>query len=137
LHSRQDDGIVVFEVGRDSAMIDQAVERFERQLTHHIGGFRDDIREGEAALHTELRVVEASLRKEISASQAEGRDEHTRLRIEIHDVQRAIIREAHALSATLRQDMAAQHVALLKWSIALWLGQFAALVALLTLLLRT
>jgi hypothetical protein len=137
LHSRQDGGIVVVEVGRDSAMIDQAVERFERQLTHHIGGFRDDIREGEAALHTELRVLEASLRNEMAALQADRRDDHTRLRIEIHDVQRVIVRESLALGATLRKDMADQRVAQLKWWLAFWLGQFAALVGLLALLLRT
>ena len=117
-------------------MIDQAVERFERQLTHQIVGFRDDILEREAALHTELRVVEASLRAEIGACRTEGRERHAALRLDIRELGGASVRETATLDATLRREMADQRVWLLKWSLSLFLGWFVGFVALATLVLR-
>jgi hypothetical protein len=133
---RPDDGTVVLEVGKDFAMIDQAVERFERQLTHQIVGFRDDILEGEAALHTELRVVEASLRAEIAACRAEIHQQHAALRLEMRDLVGASVRETATLASTLRKEMADRRVWLFKWSFAFWLGQFIAFGGLMTMLLR-
>jgi hypothetical protein len=117
-------------------MSDQAVERFERQLTHQIVGFRDEVLEGEAALHTELRVVEASLRGEIAACRTETCEGHAALRLEIRELGRASVREAAMLDATLRQELADQRLWLLKWSLALFLSQFVCLVGLTTLVLR-
>jgi hypothetical protein len=111
-------------------MIDQAVERFERQLTHQIVGFRDDIREGEAALHTELRVLEASLRKDMSVARDEGRQAHASLHIEVRDIGAAGI----AAVASLRKEIAEQHRELRRWLFALWIAQLIGFGALATLL---
>jgi hypothetical protein len=117
-------------------MIDQAVDRFERQLTHQIVGFRDDLLEREAALHTELRVREASMRAEIAACRTELREGHATLRVEIRELERASVRETATLDATLRQRMAEQRLWLLKWSLVLCLGQFVGIVALARLVLH-
>jgi hypothetical protein len=111
-------------------MIDQAVERFERQLTHQIVGFRDDIREGEAALHTELRVLEASLRKDLSAARDEGRQAQASLHIELRDIGASGVTAV----ATLRKEIADQRRELRRWLFALWLGQLVGFGALATLL---
>ena len=118
-------------------MVNQAVERVERQLLHQLGGFRDDLREGEAALHTELRVLEASLRAELSAARTEMREGHTALRVEMRDIRVAIVREIATLDTALRKEMAGQRADLLKWSLAFWFGQFVGLGGLMTVLFRT
>ena len=118
-------------------MIDPAVERFERQLTHQIVGFRDDILEGEAALHTELRGLEASLRAEIAECRAELRQGHAAVRLELRNLAGASVRETAMLAATLRTEIADQRVWLLKWSFAVAVGQLIALGGLMALLLRS
>ena len=118
-------------------MIDQAVERFERQLTHQIDGFRDDLRVGEAALQTELRVLDVAVRGAIADCRQEMREGQAALRVEIHELQRAIARESAALGATLRSEMAEQRMALCRWAIVFWLGQWVGLGTLLAVMLRS
>ena len=118
-------------------MIDQAVGRCERQLTQQIDRFQDDIREREAALHTELRVLEASLRAELAAVRDEVLKEHASLRLEIRHVGGTVISESARLSSTLRNELADQRVEQFKRSHVFWLAQIVALGALITLLVRT
>ena len=125
-----------FCVAWSSHVTNQTLERFERQLTHQIGGFRDDLREGEASLHTEMRVLETSLRAELSAVRDEVREGHVSLRLEMRDIGATIVRETTTLGSTLRREMAEQRVELLKWSFAFWFGQIVALGGLMTVLFR-
>ena len=120
-----------------SGVTNQAIERFERELTHQLGGFRDDLREGEASLHTEMRVLETSLRAELSAVRDDVREEHATLRLEMRDIRGTIVRETATLGSALRRELADQRVELFKWSFAFWFGQIVALGGLMTVLFRS
>ena len=106
-------------------MSNQAVERFERELTQQIGGLRAEVRQVVTSLRAEMREGDAALRLEM-------RDGDAAIRLEMRDVGVSIVREI----AMLRQEMADQRAELFKWSFAFWFGQFAAVGGLMALLLR-
>lgn len=60
-----------------------------------------------------------------------------RLAEEIAGLRVDLMREMHTGFASIRQEMADQRVELLKWSLLFWVGQFAAVTAVLSFLLRT
>jgi len=130
----------------------QAVERFERELTRQIGGLRSELRqectalraemrEGDAALRTEIRALDAALRTEIregdAALRLELREGDAAIRLEVRDMGVAIVREIAALGSTLRNEIADQRAELFKWSFAFWFGQFVGLGGLMAILLRS
>ncbi|HUE86921.1 MAG TPA: hypothetical protein VMO26_12675 [Vicinamibacterales bacterium] len=96
----------------------QAVERFERHLTQGIGVLRDEMREGHAALRTEIgamREDQAALRTEVGAM----REDQTALRTEIGAVDASVRAEISLLrtemrdgDATLRTEMREGHAVL-------------------------
>jgi hypothetical protein len=118
-------------------MIDQAVGRFECQLTQQIDRFQDDMRDREAALHTELRVLEASLRAELAAVRDEILKEHASLRLEIRSVGGTVVKESARLASTMRNELADHREERFKPSLVFWLGQIVPISTLITLLART
>jgi hypothetical protein len=97
----------------------QAVERFERELTRQIGGLREELRQGITSLRADLREAEATLR-------AEMRDGDAALRLEMREG-----------DAAIRLEMRDQRVELLKWSFAFWVAQFVSVGGLMAILLRS
>ena len=59
-----------------------------------------------------------------------------RLVQEIASLEVGLRQEMHAGFAGIRQEMADRRAALLKWSLAFWVGQFAATAGLLAFMLR-
>jgi hypothetical protein len=108
----------------------QAVERFERELTRQIGGFREEMRQSITSLRADLREVEATLR-------AEMRDGDAALRLEMREGDAAIRLEMREGDAAIRLEMRDQRVELLKWSFAFWVAQFVSVGGLMAILLRS
>ena len=96
----------------------QAVERFERELTRQIGGLREEMREGVTSLRADLRQVETTLR-------ADMREGDAALRLEMREG-----------DAAIRLELREQRAEWLKWSFAFWFGQFVGLGGLMAILLR-
>jgi len=95
-----------------------AAERFERRLVEEM-----------AALRVEMAAMGAAIRGEIAAMGAAIRGEMAQ--------QRATIREEMAaMGAAIRGEIAAGRVELLKWCFLFWIGQVAAMAALLAFMLR-
>jgi len=82
-------------------------ERFERRLTEEISGVRLEMHAGFAAVRQEMRDDFASVR-----------------------------REMHDGLAAVRQEMGAMRADILKWSFLFWIGQVAAITALISFMLR-
>jgi hypothetical protein len=109
---------------------DQAVERFERELTRQIGAFREEMRQAMTSLRADLREVEATLR-------AEMREGDAALRAEMRDGDAALRLEMREGDAAIRLEMRDQRVELLKWSFAFWVAQFVSVGGLMAILLRS
>jgi hypothetical protein len=122
-------------------VINQAVERFEREFTRQIGGLREEMREGFASLRAELRDGDAALRAEMrdgdAALRAEIRDGDATLRAEMREGDAALRLEMREGDAAIRLEMRDQRVELLKWSFAFWVAQFVSVGGLMAILLRS
>jgi len=117
-------------------------ERFERRLSEEIAGLRADLREEMARRQVELQkqIVElgaelrqemanqqVGLREEMANQRVELRGEMTNLREEMADL-RAELREE---MARLRTDLARGQTEMIRWMFLFWIGQLAAILAIL------
>ncbi len=119
----------------------QAVERFERELTRQISGIRTEVRELDMSLRRGIHDGDAALREEMREKygglRLEMREGDAAIRLEMRDMGVSIVREIAALGSTLRQEIADQRAELFKWSFAFWFGQFVGLGGLMAILLRS
>jgi hypothetical protein len=103
-------------------VLTRSAERFERRLTEECSKLRIEIAQGDAALRQEIAHGDAALRQEMTAGFA------------------ALRQEMSAGLAAVRQEvtagLAAVRVELVKWSFLFWIGQVAAIAALLAFMLR-
>jgi hypothetical protein len=95
-----------------------AAERFDRRLSEEIGAFRLETTKEFAAIRVEMAAMRSELRTEISTVGAELRTEMA------------------AMGAELRTEMASTRFSVLMWAFVFWIGQFAAMSAMMTFLLR-
>lgn len=135
-----------------------ATERFGRLLAEEMGKLRLDMAQGDAALRQEIvetrgmlgREIaqgDAALRQEIAAVRQDMAQGDAALRQEIVET-RAVLRQEIAQGdtalrlelrqglAAVREEIATTRVELLKWSFLFWIGQVAAMAALLSFMLR-
>jgi hypothetical protein len=84
-----------------------ATERFNRRLGEEIGALRLDMAKEFATVRVETAKESATVRMEMAA-----------------------------MGAGLRTEMAATHFSMLKWAFLFWIGQFAAVSAMMAFLLR-
>ena len=87
-------------------------ERFERRLAQEIGALRVDMAKASAALRIDLAKESGALRAEMAQEFATVRKE-------------------------MQVGLAETHASLLKWSFLFWVGQFAAVSAMMAFLLKT
>ncbi|MFB3855519.1 MAG: LA_3696 family protein [Vicinamibacterales bacterium] len=113
-----------------------AVERFERRLVQETSGLRVDMAQGFAAVRQEMAEGLAAVRQEMAEGLAAVRQE-------MAEGLAAVRQEMAQGFAAIRQEMAAQRIELgdriadlYKWSFLFWIGQLAAMAALLSFMLR-
>ncbi len=110
-------------------VMDAVTERFGRMLAEECGKVRVEMAEGLGSLRTEMAQQSASLRTDMAEAFGKVRtgmaEQAVRLRTEMAEQ-----------SARLEVRLAGQRAELLKWSFLVWLGQVAAMAALLAFMLR-
>jgi len=106
-----------------------AAERFERRLAEEMAMLRVEMAAMGAAIRGELADQGAAIRSEMAAMGAA-------IRGELADQGAAIRSEMAAMGAAIRAEMASGRVELLKWCFLFWIGQVAAMAALLAFMLR-
>jgi len=117
--------IVVSNAGRQwkDDVLAVAGERFERRLAEEIGGLRIDMAKEFAALRVEMAKEFADVRSEMATQFAAARGETA--------AEFAHVRRETAVG------LAESHAHLLKWSFLFWIGQVAAMSAMMAFLLKT
>lgn len=85
-----------------------------------------------AVIDAAVERFELRLTQELGALRTEMQAGDAALRLEMRDMRAAISKEL----AAVRLDMSSQRTELFKWSIALWLGQFLGLGALMAAFMR-
>jgi hypothetical protein len=128
-----------------------AAERFDRRLNEEIGAFRLETTKEFAAMRvemaamrsergTEISTMGAELRSEMATMGAELRSEMAtmgaELRSEMATMGAELRTEMGAMGAGLRTEIAAARFSMLMWAFVFWIGQFAAMSAMMTFLLR-
>lgn len=106
-----------------------AAERFDRRLNEEIGAFRLETTKEFAAMRVEMAAMRSELGTEISTMGAELRSEMATMGAELRT-------EMGAMGAGLRTEIAAARFSMLMWAFVFWIGQFAAMSAMMTFLLR-
>lgn len=100
-------------------MLGLAAERFNHRLGQEIGALRLDMAKEFASVRVDTAREFAAVRVEMAAMRTE-------LRVEMA-----------AMGSDLRTEMAVTRFSILKWAFVFWIGQFAAVSAMMALLLRT
>jgi hypothetical protein len=95
-----------------------AVERFERRLVEETSKLRVEMAQGFGGLRQEMSSLEGRLRQEMGG--LEGR----------------LRQEMGGLEGRLHKEIGGQRVESLRWSFVFWIGQVAAMAALLGFMLR-
>jgi hypothetical protein len=95
-----------------------AVERFERRLVEETSKLRVEMAQGFGGLRQEMSSLEGRLREEMGG--LEGR----------------LRQEIGGLEGRLPKEIGGQRVESLRWSFVFWIGQVAAMAALLAFMLR-
>jgi len=117
-----------------------ATEQFGRLLAEEMGKLRLEMTQGDAALRQGMTQGDAALRQEMAQGDGALRQEivETRaaLRQEIAQGDTALRLELRQGLAAVREEIATTRVELLKWSFLFWVGQVAAMAALLSFMLR-
>jgi hypothetical protein len=112
---RKGDGTM--DVG-DVPVLSLAVERFERRLVEETSKLRVEMAQGFSGLRQEMSSLEGRLRQEMGG--LEGR----------------LRQEMGGLEGRLHKEIGGQRVESLRWSFLFWVGQVAAMAALLGFMLR-
>ena len=99
-----------------------AADRFERRLTEECSALRLEFRE---ALHDGLTAIRQEIGQEIGS-----------VRQEIGSVRYDLRQEMHDGLVAVRQEIANGRVEWLRWSFVFWIGQVAAIAALLSFMLK-
>jgi hypothetical protein len=133
-------------------VLTRASERFDRRLGEEMGALRLDMAKEFATVRAETAREFAAVRVEMAAMRTELRAEMAgmgaglrteiagmgaALRTEMAGMGAGLRTEMAGMGAGLRTEMAATHFSMLKWAFIFWIGQFAAVSAMMALLLRT
>jgi len=102
----------------DVPVLSLAVERFERRLVEETSKLRVEMAQGFSGLRQEMSSLEGRLRQEMGG--LEGR----------------LRQEMGGLEGRLHKEIGGQRVESLRWSFLFWVGQVAAMAALLGFMLR-
>src|SRR6201989_1328795 len=101
------------------AAMTQCGERFERRLGEETSQLRLEISQLRGEMRGEFAAVRGEMREEFAAVRGEMREGFAAVRGE------------------MREGFAAERFELLKWAVALWVGQLAAVAGIVTALLKT
>jgi hypothetical protein len=102
-----------------------AVERFERRLVEETSKLRVEMAQGFSGLRQEMSSLEGRLRQEMGG-----------LRQEMGGLEGRLRQEMGGLEGRLHKEIGGQRVESLRWSFLFWVGQVAAMAALLGFMLR-
>jgi hypothetical protein len=102
-----------------------AVERFERRLVEETSKLRVEMAQGFSGLRQEMSSLEGRLRQEMGG-----------LRQEMGGLEGRLRQEMGGLEGRLHKEIGGQRVESLRWSFVFWIGQVAAMAALLGFMLR-
>ena len=121
-------------------VLNLSLERFERRLVQEMAGVRVEMARGQAMLREELAQQSATLREAIAQQGASLREalagQGAALHVEIAGLRTELKGDMQEGFASLRQEIAKDRFELLKWSFYFWVGQFFAMAALMTAMLR-
>ena len=132
-------------------VLNLSLERFERRLVQEMAGVRVEMARGQATLREELAQQNATLREAIAQQGASLREalaqqgaslrealaqQGAALHFEIAGLRTELKGDMQEGFASLRQEIAKDRFDLLKWSFYFWVGQFFAVAALMTAMLR-
>ena len=134
--------VVVGEVGRQwkDEVLTISGERFEKRLTQEIGTLRVDMAKAFAAVRVESAALRVDMAKEFAAVRADMAKEFAVVRADMAKefaVARAdMAKELAAVRTELNVGLAEWRASIVKWSFLFWVGQFAAVSAMMAFLLR-
>ncbi len=106
-----------------------AEERYERRLSEETSGVNQNIAETRAALKQEIAETAAALKQEIAETRAELRQEIAETRAELRQ-------EIVETRGELQTQLAETKSDLIRWMFIFWVGQLAAMLGILFVLLR-
>jgi hypothetical protein len=121
-------------------------DRFERRLVEEISGVRVQIAQVDASIRRDMAEMGAGIRRDIAAMGASIRQDMARVGADIRQEITGIRQEMTGIRQEMsgirqemtgiRHDVASGRVELLKWCFLFWVGQVAAVAAIMGMMLR-
>ena len=113
---------------------------YERRLVEETGKLRVEAAAAETRLVDRIATAEVALRHDMAAMEVRLVDRisvtESGLRKEIGSVEGTLRQEISGLAVTLRGEMGSFRADMIKWSFLFWIGQVAAMAAILSAVLR-
>ena len=119
------------------ALMTQCSERFERRLVEETSTLRVEITQLRGETRSGFAHGRGEMRESVAGLRGEMRESVAGLRGEVRETLADLRGEMRQGFAEVRRDIAVNRFELLRWSFAFWVGQLAAVAAVVGLLLRT